>query len=140
MVTPGTYLRMRREAACLSIDDVAQRIVAPWGKLHLSARWIYEVEADRLAAEDASLQRLRTAFQFDPYIYRQLAAGLATPTLCRVCACSWMDACLDDREMPCSWVKSEPDLCTACVDKPAAAPAAAALGTAEPTSFIQPHA
>ncbi|MDB5690286.1 MAG: hypothetical protein JWL91_2162 [Sphingomonas bacterium] len=117
MLTAGKYFQKRREAAALSIDDVAERIVAPgWGAVHLTANFVREIEADRIVAEDASLTRIsERAFPVDRYVYRQLVAGLAVPALCRVCACSWMDACIGDAG-PCAW--AEPDLCTACVSRP----------------------
>jgi transcriptional regulator with XRE-family HTH domain len=131
-MTPGTYLRTRREAAGLSIDNVAQLIVQPWGELQISAAYIRQIEADNETAEDdGSLELLRGAFRFDRYIYLQLAAGLPIPALCRVCACSWEDACDDEATGPCSW--TERDLCSACVGKDARTPAPAPAAIAAPT-------
>jgi hypothetical protein len=124
MLTAGQYFQKRREAAALSIDDVAERIVAPgWGVVHLSANFVREIEADRLIAQDASILRINElAFPVDRYVYRQLASGLPIPALCRVCASSWMDACAGTAAA-CAW--AERDLCTACVTNPLATALAA---------------
>ncbi|QIG80082.1 RodZ family helix-turn-helix domain-containing protein [Stakelama tenebrarum] len=132
-MTPGTYLRKRREASGLCVLDVAVRIAAP-GQTARLVRSLNEIERDELHVTDAILHALRHAFAFDPQIYAQLldlhvsdaaaAAMLPHPQLCRVCACSWHDPCQTD-DGPCHW--QERDLCSACVGadpgEPEAAPA-----------------
>lgn len=152
-MSPGTYLRKRREAAGLGIRQAAANLAT----LGLSfargraTRADHQTEA-RVAlrltmAEDDELpfptdeaEFLGNAFAFDPQVYSQLVAlhyagpasprralndaialvDLPVPQLCRRCACSWNDACVDDHG-PCSWSPHDPDLCTSCERKEAAA-------------------
>lgn len=141
-ISPGTYLRRRREAAGKSHGEVALALAAlPWAvrppeqrDVDLLIGGIEEAEADRdnLTVPQALL--LRNVYAFDVDVYEELLlihhAGpgscLAVPQLCRVCACSWMDACVvspahvEPVEV-CEWV--EFDLCSACAPVGAGAPA-----------------
>jgi hypothetical protein len=114
--TAGMYLRKRREAAGLSIDEIALAITRqPPAKDHASAYVARELDA---AEREVSilppglLVNLRMTFPFDPEIYGFLVANVPTPAICRVCACSWHDPCTHLDGTPCAW--AEPDLCTAC--------------------------
>lgn len=110
-ITAGQYLRKRREAAGLSIDEVAAGFAQP-SRRDLFAARLAEVEADRDALAEPTVSMLRGVFHFDPEIYRNLVAGLpAGTTVCRNCACSWKDACRG-RPQNCYW--AEPDLCSRC--------------------------
>jgi hypothetical protein len=125
-MTPGTYLRKRREAARLSLGQVAEAIAAlPWairapspGEIaQLVARLeLAEADRDNLTVPQAEL--LRNCFRFDVEIYERLLWRLCgaddqpMPQMCRHCACSWCDPCMD-HGLPCGWAAA--DLCTACV-------------------------
>lgn len=64
--TPGTYLRHRREAAGLSVDDVAGRIgTTPPVSLLMRAEWVRLVEADQAPIGGDVLRALRAAFPFN---------------------------------------------------------------------------
>jgi hypothetical protein len=112
-VTPGTYLRKRREAAGLSLDAVVAALVAlplartvsPEDRARLAER-IAEAEADRDNLIVPQVALLRQVVPLDGEVYNRLlvrhwagpAAFLTAPQLCRTCGCSWHD----------------PNLCTAC--------------------------
>ena len=117
VLSPGTYLRKRREAMGLGIRQAAANLAAsPWALKRPTA----EDERDLFTVDHARL--LRNVVSLDIEVYAQLLAvhadpdnpDLPRPQVCRGCACSWMDACLTDRG-PCAW--AEPDLCTGCLRK-----------------------
>lgn len=131
MLSPGTYLRKRREAAGLSIDDVAARLaglpfpIRPATTTQVTQLTVLldraEADQDNLTVLKAAL--LRNVYCFDLAVYEQLLLihyagdghGLPAPQVCTNCACSWHDAC-QTAHGPCSW-SADPDLCTACVEK-----------------------
>lgn len=128
VMTPGTYLRKRREHARLGLRQAAATLATlPWAIRPVGTRDLARLAIRLASAEDdtahfsvAQVQLLRNVFAFDVEIYCQLvdlhAAGpgsdLPIPQVCRHCACSWHDACLTDQGA-CAW--AEPDLCTACL-------------------------
>jgi|GEM_PF-1347314 len=110
-ITAGLYLRKRRQAAGLSIEEVAAGCMLPATRDKFAAR-LTEIENDTDVAAAATLAVLHDCFRFDVRIYTNLAAGLpADAAICRNCACSWGDACVG-RTMNCHW--AEPDLCSRC--------------------------
>ena len=117
-LTPGAYLKHRRTAAGLSIADVAARLATePRWPEHIRAEQLELIEADVLAPSFQTIVALRAVFRFDLTVLERLVAihagaDLRAPRLCRICACSEHDACLDGQG-GCSWV--EQDLCTACL-------------------------
>ncbi|MES2042572.1 MAG: helix-turn-helix transcriptional regulator [Pseudomonadota bacterium] len=128
---PGAYIRKRREAAGLSIADVAARFVTTPESSELDRiHWLTQIEAGILPATFATLTALRAMFRFDWDVLEHLEAittgrNCPPPQLCRVCACSEYDACLEQSGRTCAW--AEPDLCTACahpgcIDNAASAP------------------
>jgi hypothetical protein len=96
---PGTYLRLRREAAGVAIADVAE--------LQESLEDI-ETGGAPITVHDAT--RLRELFPFDPDVLAALCRGQEEP-ICRVCGCSQYDPCAEGLTH-CAW--AEDDLCTAC--------------------------
>lgn len=127
-LSPGAYLKHRRTAAGLSVRDVAAALATePRVAEHARADWIEMVEADIAPATFNTIVALRRAFQFDLVVLAQLAAvhlgaDIATARLCRICACSELDACLSPSGLPCHWV--DVDLCSACAGAIAIAAAA----------------
>ena len=103
-MSPGTYLRKRREAADLSVDDVAAMLPTEPRTAALSrAEWLRRIEADVVPIGNDVAAALRYAFAFDASVLRRLedlrtSPGLPEPRLCRICACSEYDACLPDGE------------------------------------------
>jgi len=118
-MTPGTYLRLRREAAGTSIDDVVAMLpTEPRVDAIARAAWLRGIEADEAPIGAEVIKALRYAFAFDARVLRWLAdlrssPGLLAPRLCRKCACSEFDPC----DGGCWWVAE--DLCSSCpVDEP----------------------
>lgn len=113
-MTPGLYLRTRREAAGLSLDDVAERIatVPRWAQ-HLRRGWLEQIEGDKMPAIFNTIVVLSQVVQFDLGVLVALTAEDGEPPrLCRVCACSEEDPCVGHAG-PCFWV--DVDLCSACL-------------------------
>jgi transcriptional regulator with XRE-family HTH domain len=113
MITPGQYLRKRREAAGLSIDDVAERIatVPRWAE-HLRRGWLEQIESDDMPASFNTVVVLHQVMKFDLGVLVALTAEKCeAPQLCVVCACSEADPCVG-QSGPCAWV--DVDLCSAC--------------------------
>lgn len=121
-LTPGAYLRLRREAAGISRQDAAERLHTE-PRLPTAAReeWIAAIEADVRPASFATIAALRWVYSFDLDVLATLAAAalgfdVRPPRLCRVCACSDQDGC----RVGCRWVA--PDLCSACAREIEGAP------------------
>ena len=102
---PDAYLKLRRRAAGLSIVDVA-RIIAPRERDRAEAvALVAMLDAPGCRARHSeTLDALRSAFQFDPSVYRQLADEPADrhPTVCRGCGCSEWDP-REDQHGACAW-------------------------------------
>jgi len=117
VMTPGAYLKYRRTAAGLGLNDVAAAVATePPLAEHVRGAWIERIEADVAPVSLNTIVVLRRAYPFDLDVLAQLAAigmhlRVQPPRLCRICACSDADPCLDDRG-PCSWISQ--DLCSAC--------------------------
>ena len=118
-ISPGTYLRKRREAAGLTLEAVAAKLATEprLGELDRLA-WLRLIEADSVPIGATAIAALHIIFRFDGQILDRLAdlhycsAQLPAPQLCRVCACSWLHPCVDEHGGACSW--ADRDLCTEC--------------------------
>ena len=123
-MTPGTYLRLRREAAGLTIEDLALRLrgTVPISA-HSRAELVGLIEQD-IAVINADLVDALTdlcrvgQFRFDRHalillIARHAGAEIAAPEICRGCGCSWHDAC----GFGCSWAGPAHDWCSACAEQ-----------------------
>lgn len=115
---PGRYIQLRRQAAGLSIEDVAARIgTEPHVAGQSRVEMLRAVEADEQPLTADVMEALRPVFVFDAVILVGLcviATGghLDLPAICRDCGCSEWDACRLSGGRVCSW--STPDLCSAC--------------------------
>lgn len=125
IVPPGVYMRKRREASGFSVGDIAIML----GGKDVAARAAFKIAIDSLEAGDAGaydelVAQLAGAFAFDLRVYDALVLYQAddrtpVPPICRVCACSYFDACLDQADEPCGWAQvgaDEAPLCTMCID------------------------
>lgn len=118
-MTPGTYIKLRRTAAHLSIADVAAQIATePRIAEHARAEWIELIEADAVPAAFSTIVALGRTFSFDIEVlaYLEAIAQGATfppPAICRICGCTDHDPCDDGFGDGCAW--AEPDLCSVCV-------------------------
>ncbi|WP_010185991.1 helix-turn-helix domain-containing protein [Sphingomonas sp. PAMC 26605] len=123
VITPGAYLKRCRQAAGLSVADVAARLPTdPPSPEHLRGEWLELIEADATPASFRTIIALRTrGFRFDIHVLSLLEAiaqGIEAtpPRLCRICACSDHAPCMSEMGDGCTWVAE--DLCSACGDAP----------------------
>lgn len=121
-MTPGVYLRKRREAAKLTIDQVALLIGGAGGA--------DDAKAQLAAIEDGTSEiglrfvgRLCSVFSFDLEVLSVLElhsadpqSEIPVPLICGRCGCTWDDAC----ELPdgsfCAWSEAgtpQAPVCTA---------------------------
>ncbi|SEM72986.1 hypothetical protein SAMN05192583_1019 [Sphingomonas gellani] len=139
VISPGTYIRKRREAAGKSLVDVAVRLPTdPAWPEHQRTEWLRLIEADAAPLGFSTVVALAAAFPLDMGVLARLDAvrqGLSDtpPHICRDCACSNYDGCVGPFGRVCHWI--ERDLCSACdlrtiVDQVDAIHAAAAAGLA----------
>lgn len=114
-LTPAGYIRLRRKASDLSIDQVAERIASKGADLAEVRALVRMLETDGVKARSLdAIELLRVAFPIDPAVYHQLATEPADrhPSICRGCGCSHHDPCGDGVELACGWAMR--DLCTRC--------------------------
>lgn len=108
-LTPGAYLKHRRQAALLTPADVAARIATePRVGLHLLAEQIELIEADAQPASFSTIVALHRVIAFDLAVLARLVAiamgyDYDAPRLCRICA---------SNDRPGLW--KEADLCSCC--------------------------
>lgn len=99
-MTPGTYLRKRREAARLSTADVASAIsTEPRLAEHLRMGWLEMIEADQMPATFNTIVALHQVVPLDIHLLVRLSIeGAEVPPLCPDCA----------------WILSAEATCSAC--------------------------
>jgi transcriptional regulator with XRE-family HTH domain len=121
IMSPGTYIRLRRQADGLTIDDLALMIgTVPADKHIARAEWIATIEQDILPVSLSSALALANELSIDLDVLGQLVEAHAhrpadVPPICRACGCTDDRACRNG----CSWVES--DLCSACASEAKAA-------------------
>ncbi|MCZ4341544.1 hypothetical protein O4H52_08025 [Sphingomonadaceae bacterium G21617-S1] len=76
--TAGQYLRRCREAAGLTVDELAAGCALPQWRNDFTAR-LEAMESDKDAAGPSTLALLHSAMDFDPEVYRQLVEGSCPP-------------------------------------------------------------
>lgn len=119
-LAPGRYLRLRREAAGYSIEDLAALIAFTPEKIGMVHTVIERAEAGH-AGSFAMLQlRLAQVVPLDRSIAWRLfelaldpEAELPVPDVCTGCGCSWHLPC-DTADGPCGWRDGTTSRCTAC--------------------------
>jgi hypothetical protein len=121
-MTPGTYLRKRRQAAGLSIDQVVSKLAAQsrlatasfTASSYLLKQALIRIEGDAHVLTPSHCAIVARAFPFSISVYGDLARRTAfSIRICRQCACSAGDHCIVDGEQ-CFWSRTEGDLCSAC--------------------------
>jgi hypothetical protein len=130
-ISPGTYLALRRQAAGLTLEEVASQLAtAPHLNERARIEWLRRIEADEYPMSSVTLDALREMFRFDATVLLRLddlrhGARLPEPRLCRECGCSELDACDTSAGrcgfLSCHWVAD--DLCSACAARSGTAPA-----------------
>lgn len=96
-LTPAAYLKLRREAAGLSIAQVAERLEPRIALRRDVATILDMLERPGATARTVStLRPLKTVFAIDLEVYAQLRDEPATrhPSICRGCGCSQSDPCV----------------------------------------------
>jgi len=142
-IAPGTYLKKRREAAGFSVCQVAAALAGMPERIRplraqdfqLLEEQLLAVEADDVALTMPQAALLHRVLHFDLNVYELLLlrhfcetpSDFPAPQICRVCACTWHDACATPSG-PCAWTPGDPTLCTACRDCAAIAGAAPPQG------------
>lgn len=123
-MSPGTYLRKRREAAGLELEDLAIMLDSdPAVSAHSRAELLSVVERDAAPVTEDLMRavlRLGDALPIDALVWVRLidlADGdeIAWPRLCQSCACSEFDPCVhqvEGQQVACHWVAE--GLCSAC--------------------------
>lgn len=117
--TPGAYLKHRRQAALLTVDDVAARVSSePRVAQHLRAEQIELIEADAQPATFATIVALNRVIPFDLGILARLVAisqghNYSAPQLCRICAHADQDWMIPGQRTA-GW--ADPDLCQRCAN------------------------
>ena len=94
-VTPAGYLRLRRNAAGVSVADAA-KVIAPNNRAE-GVALIRLLETDGAAARYVeTIHALRDAYPVDADVYLQLRDGPAAthPRICAGCGCSHWDPCV----------------------------------------------
>lgn len=123
MMRPGTYVRLRREAAGLTIADVAARIeTAPRYSEIDRVEWLFRIEADIAALSPDVCASLDRVFPLSRYVLARLIdlrsygdLGVEMPRICSSCGCSETDPCISPASgTACAW--TEHDLCTRCAE------------------------
>lgn len=123
LISPGTYLRKRRIAAGLTIQQAApaineKSIYSPILRGIMESAWD-QAEKDIALFGSVGSIRIARALPFDSEIYDRLVAirfghNLPIPQICRSCGCSWNDPCICADDGPCSWSVHDPELCSVC--------------------------
>lgn len=117
-MTPGAYIRLRRQAAGLTPLEVEAELGEDVTRLSVALEFL---EADRIKATYGDARLLGRVFPISAAIVSELGCG-TSPAICRSCGCSEFDPC-DEGGRGCAW--AQPDLCTSCLpDRAAAKPAA----------------
>jgi hypothetical protein len=114
-LTPAGYLRLRRAAIGLTIEQVAARISPTTRGRTVVGRMLRDLERDEVKVLSIdTLRPLARAIPMDLDVYAQLRDEPVDrhPRVCRGCGCSAYDACVDRDLRPCRW--ATPDLCSAC--------------------------
>lgn len=114
-LTPAGYLRLRRNAARMTIDQVAERIEPRLHRRGDIATMLRNLERDGVTARQIDILRpLQRAFPIDLEVYAQLRDEPADrhPSVCRVCGCSANDRCTGEHRGQCR--RETADLCSAC--------------------------
>lgn len=116
-LTPGAYLKCRRTAAGLGVEDVAGALATyPTIAEHGRTEWIKQIEADIVPMSWSTIVVLRLLFPFDLTVLERLSlihlgADMPAPRLCRICAASETGPI--GIAVP-VWAWAGPDLCIAC--------------------------
>ena len=115
-IAPWEYIRMRRKAAGLTIEQAAKRFYARDEHRAGVIANLTMFETPGVKVKRISDVDLKRAFPFDPEVYRQLVELPPDrhPTLCRVCGWDqWMpETDLNGEDV--AWSAGQAGICTRC--------------------------
>jgi hypothetical protein len=114
---PGEYIRLRREAAGLTIPQAAKHFYKnPDHRADVEAN-LRTIELPHVKAKPHVSETLSRAFPFDDGVYRQLCEDPPEfhPTLCRGCGCDAHNTCHNRDGSDCTITVD--GVCTACIEK-----------------------
>jgi hypothetical protein len=116
-MTPETYIRLRREAAGLTIAKAALPFYRREEHRADVEAVLRDAETPGVKLKQHVAQTLPRAFPFDPNVYRQLCEDPPErhPSLCRGCACSIQTPCSTQQGFHCRITQD--GICTACIEK-----------------------
>lgn len=128
-MTPAMYVRLRRMAAGLTEQQLADRLAVVFRRERprmpvtypFAVHMLYAVRALEMPTAKALMRETVAAFAevmpFDADVYWQLRDNKPTrhPRVCRGCGCSQHDACQHDHWGNCSW--ASPTQCSHCARK-----------------------
>lgn len=123
IMTPANYLRLRRKAAGLTLEQVAEQLMPRAGFRPMVVAFLRVLETDGCTAKHRDhIDRLTAVFPLDPDVYYQLVNEPADrlPHICSGCGCSAYDPCTG-ADGTCRFVASDAcDRCTTIADRAAA--------------------
>ncbi len=96
IMTPANYLRLRRKASGLTLEQVAERLMSRAGFRLMVVAFLRVLETDGCTAKHRDhIERLTSIFPLDPDVYFQLVNDPADslPRICSGCGCSAYDPC-----------------------------------------------
>lgn len=109
-MTPGTYIKLRREAAGLSIAAV-MAVLAGGGLLSAPME---ELEADQAVPTGMDAALLFYAFPIDDMLLARLKAGEPVQ-MCRECGCSEGFECYEQHLIGTCWLPPRGETCSGCI-------------------------
>lgn len=131
-MSPGTYLRKRREAAGVTIERAALALIPGLHSADLvdqSIRAVVAMENDSNHVTPVITKMLARAFPLDPDVYDALmtlhfGATAPLPNICGQCACSFHDPChrpivdltTGAGNTVCGWADGSATICTFCAE------------------------
>ncbi len=123
IMTPANYLRLRRQAAGLTIEQVAEQLMPRVGFRKMVVVFLRILESDGCTAKHRDhIERLTAVFPLDPDVYYQLVNEPTDrlPHICSGCGCSAYDPCTGADGI-CRFVASDAcNRCTTIADRAAA--------------------
>ena len=114
IMTPANYVRLRRKAAGLSIEQVAEQLMPRAGFRPKVVAFLRILEMEGCNANHRhDIERLASVFPLDPDVYFQLLNDPADslPRICSGCGCSAFDPCRHGDDV-CGFVAA--DACNRC--------------------------
>lgn len=116
-MTPARYIALRRRAARLTVDEVAERLTSKAADQAEIRQLVRTLETHGITARHVeTLDLLRDAFPIDPDVYFQLMHDSADryPRICSGCGCSKYDPCGHADNDECRWADDAGTICTRC--------------------------